>query len=234
MLTLWQDLDAGEVSAQDMAHAITLAQFYLSEAARLAEAATVSVEIERAEKLRKWLQESWGEADMHKPRWCNPALMHCEIRKRRGQPWLSLKATAGLFDLIRARWCAARRARMRGASCAGNAMWFDAQAALARIGGGDAPLPASTRPVQCTPGIAGIAEIAGGTPADAEQLRKAAPQQIETPYGTSPGGRPLTYTGRVVSLEAWRALSEWERHGPHGRIWDGRTKQWQQIKGQDT
>jgi hypothetical protein len=64
VLTLWQDLHAGEVSAQDMAHAITLAQFYLAEAARLAEAATVSVEIERAEKLRKWLQESWAEADI--------------------------------------------------------------------------------------------------------------------------------------------------------------------------
>ncbi|MFX0546506.1 YfjI family protein [Roseovarius sp. S1116L3] len=64
VLTLWQDLDAPEVTARDMAHAITLAQFYLSEAARLAEAATVSVEIERAEKLRKWLLESWGQADI--------------------------------------------------------------------------------------------------------------------------------------------------------------------------
>ena len=64
VLTLWQDLNAVEVSAQDMAHAITLAQFYLTEAARLAEAATVSTEIERAERLRKWLLESWGEVDI--------------------------------------------------------------------------------------------------------------------------------------------------------------------------
>lgn len=64
MLTLWQDLSAPEVGARDMANAITLAQFYLSEAARLAEAATVSAEIERAEKLRKWLLEAWGEAEI--------------------------------------------------------------------------------------------------------------------------------------------------------------------------
>ena len=64
VLTLWQDLHAFDVSARDMAHAITLAQFYLSEAARLAEAATVSVEIERADKLRAWLLESWGEVDI--------------------------------------------------------------------------------------------------------------------------------------------------------------------------
>ncbi|MCZ4354851.1 hypothetical protein O4H61_20280 [Roseovarius aestuarii] len=112
-------------------------------------------------------------------------------------------------------------------------MWFDAQAALARIGGGDVPLPASTRPAQRAPRIAGIAEIAGDTPANSEQPHKAAPQQTETPYGTSPGGRPLTYTGRVVSLDAWRALSEWERHGPRGRIWDGYANQWKQIEGQE-
>ena len=28
------------------------------------------------------------------------------------------------------------------------------------------------------------------------------------PHGGSPGGRPLTWTGRVVSLEAWRNLSD--------------------------
>lgn len=64
VLALWRDLDAIAVSAQDMADAITLAQYYLAEAARLAEAAIVSAEIDRAEKLRKWLMESWGEVDI--------------------------------------------------------------------------------------------------------------------------------------------------------------------------
>ncbi|MCF3594184.1 DUF3987 domain-containing protein [Rhodobacteraceae bacterium LMO-12] len=64
VLTLWRDLHAAEVSAQDMADAITLAQFYLGEASRLASAATVSAEIDRAEKLRKWLLESWAEPEV--------------------------------------------------------------------------------------------------------------------------------------------------------------------------
>ena len=47
-----------------MADAITLAQFYLSEASRLASAATVSAEIGRAEALRRWLTESWAHPDV--------------------------------------------------------------------------------------------------------------------------------------------------------------------------
>ena len=64
MLTLWRDLYAPEVGEQDMADGIRLAEFYLSEAARLANAATVSVEVDRAEKLRKWLLEKWPEAEV--------------------------------------------------------------------------------------------------------------------------------------------------------------------------
>ncbi|MHA7849405.1 YfjI family protein [Roseovarius sp.] len=64
VLTLWRDLHAVEVSAKDMADAITLAQFYLTEAARLAHAATVSCETDRADKLRKWLLESWSEPEI--------------------------------------------------------------------------------------------------------------------------------------------------------------------------
>jgi hypothetical protein len=64
VLTLWRDLEAPNVEARDMADAITLAQYYLSEASRLASAATVSIEIDRAETLRNWLLESWAEADV--------------------------------------------------------------------------------------------------------------------------------------------------------------------------
>lgn len=46
-------------------------------------------------------------------------------------------------------------------------------------------------------------------------------------HGTSPGGRPLTWTGRVVSLDAWRNLSEWERHGPQGALWSGASRKWE-------
>jgi hypothetical protein len=48
------------------------------------------------------------------------------------------------------------------------------------------------------------------------------------PYGTACnlGDAPLTWTGRVVSLDEWRTLTEWERHGPNGQHWNGITKQW--------
>jgi len=64
VLTLWRDLHAPAVEARDMADAIDLAQFYLAEASRLASAATVSAEIDRAEALRRWLLEGWPEADV--------------------------------------------------------------------------------------------------------------------------------------------------------------------------
>lgn len=64
VLTLWRDLHAAEVTPSDMADAITLAQFYLSEAARLADAATVSAETDRAEALRTWLLERWPHPEV--------------------------------------------------------------------------------------------------------------------------------------------------------------------------
>lgn len=63
VMALWRDLHAPQVQPSDMADAIDLAQFYLSEASRLASAAVVSVEIDRAESLRRWLMESWPERE---------------------------------------------------------------------------------------------------------------------------------------------------------------------------
>lgn len=64
VLTLWSDLNAPEVTAETMADAVTLAQFYLGEAKRLAEAGSVSAETARVEALRKWLVESWPPNDV--------------------------------------------------------------------------------------------------------------------------------------------------------------------------
>ena len=58
----------------------------------------------------------------------------------------------------------------------------------------------------------------------------AKPEVSNYPYGTSPGGRPITHTGKVVSLDAWRQLSDWEKHGPNGDCWDGRTREWEGKK----
>ena len=59
VLTLWQDLHAPVVALQAMGWGIALAQFYLSEAVRLSDAANLSAETRQAEALRLWLLDSW-------------------------------------------------------------------------------------------------------------------------------------------------------------------------------
>ncbi|UCA46888.1 YfjI family protein [Pseudochrobactrum sp. XF203] len=59
VLTLWENLNAPEISALVMGHGITLSQYYLSEAKRLADAGAISAETDKAEVLRKWILESW-------------------------------------------------------------------------------------------------------------------------------------------------------------------------------
>ena len=67
VLTLWADLDAPEVTPQAMASGVALADFYLSEAKRLAETGAISAKTEQAEALRRWLLESW-QGDFITPR----------------------------------------------------------------------------------------------------------------------------------------------------------------------
>lgn len=127
-------------------------------------------------------------------------------------------------------------------------MWFDAQKVLAEIEGGDVPL--STAPVSrlsqvsqrsCPKAespphnVAGVANVA--TPL-AQNRKSESPVRgdMQTPkifpHGLSCAGRPLTWTGRIVSLDEWRRLTAWERDGPRGRIWNGITKQWQRKEGE--
>jgi DNA-binding GntR family transcriptional regulator len=82
VLTLWRDLHAAEVSLADMADGIELAQFYLCEAARLADASMVSAEIDRAERLQRWLLETWPHPEIL------PAevVRHAPIRALRESP----------------------------------------------------------------------------------------------------------------------------------------------------
>lgn len=61
VLTLWADRVATCVPQSVMQNAITLARFYLNEAARLANETKVSAEIARAERLRVWLQDKWDK-----------------------------------------------------------------------------------------------------------------------------------------------------------------------------
>ena len=61
VLTLFDDLDAPGVTCERMTNGIDLAQYYLHEAQRLANAAIVPLEIQHAETLRVWLLERWIE-----------------------------------------------------------------------------------------------------------------------------------------------------------------------------
>lgn len=64
VMTLWQDLQAAEVTAEAMKDGISLAQYYLTEARRLADGAIISKETDRAEKLRLWMLSNWPHDDI--------------------------------------------------------------------------------------------------------------------------------------------------------------------------
>lgn len=61
VLRAFQDPDAEEVSAEDMQNGIKLAEYYLNEALRLSQVATVSERVQNAEALRNWLLEKWED-----------------------------------------------------------------------------------------------------------------------------------------------------------------------------
>jgi hypothetical protein len=164
---------AVEVTPGDMANGFTLAQFYLSEAARLASAATVSAEIDRAEALRRWLPESWPEPDV---------LVRDVVRLGPNALRESPKAHAALRLLEAQEWLVPLEAGtvMRGAARAGaraivrgRAAWFDARAALAEIEG-HPPATSATLATQAprrAPRVAGVASVATPpTPASAPSL----------------------------------------------------------------
>jgi len=64
VMTLWDDINASEVSKSTMADAISVADYYLEEAARLADAAVQSNELAKVEKLRNWLLEKWQYSEL--------------------------------------------------------------------------------------------------------------------------------------------------------------------------
>lgn len=112
-------------------------------------------------------------------------------------------------------------------------MWFDPHARLAEIKAqapalGDVSqvsqvshAPIARNPAPC---VATVAVVA--TPLQPDPAREA---PAAFPYGTAcnMGDAPRTWTGRIVSQEEWRRLTEWEKHGPNGRHWNGITRQWE-------
>lgn len=61
VLAIYADPDEAQVSDETMVGAIEIATFYANEAARLADASIVPPEVADAERMRKWLLETWKE-----------------------------------------------------------------------------------------------------------------------------------------------------------------------------
>lgn len=64
VLTLWDNLEAKDVSSSTMAQAVDLAEFYLGEALRLSDASNLSAETSKAERLRVWLLGKWAHSEI--------------------------------------------------------------------------------------------------------------------------------------------------------------------------
>ena len=85
------------MTAQDIGNGIAVAEFYLGEAVRLADAATISHEMDPAEALRQWLLESWPHPDI---------MVRGVVRGGPNPLRESLKARAALGILERHGWLA--------------------------------------------------------------------------------------------------------------------------------
>lgn len=122
-------------------------------------------------------------------------------------------------------------------------MKFDAYNALSKLrrDTGDSATPATcaTPPQDFGPHVAHVAHVAGRTVRNAESgpdTARVAPTVIQAapwPSGEGPKyrseasqGRPLTWTGRVVSLDEWRRMSDWDQRGPSGRMFCGACLRW--------
>ena len=105
-------------------------------------------------------------------------------------------------------------------------MWFDANAALDELNGGRATV-SDPKAVLCMHERPTDRDAESHVAPVARVARFPAPESEPSPNGMTPGGRAKTWTGRVVSLEDWRNLSEWERNGSRGRLWNGISKKWE-------
>ena len=101
-------------------------------------------------------------------------------------------------------------------------MLFDVQAALADILQALSPATPAT---SATPSrrVASVAGVATPPVRNQENPRSAEPDADCHRHGRSVAGAPVTWTGRVVSLDQWRRLSDWDKHGPDGRVYNGLT-----------
>lgn len=112
-------------------------------------------------------------------------------------------------------------------------MLFDVQAALAEI----LATPVATVATLATNGPS-VADVAASQRQISERPKvlpfvpaaKAPPpsqdKRDDFRRSGSTGDRPTTWTGRVVSLDEWRRLTEWDKAGPNGRLFCGICRAW--------
>lgn len=78
--------------------------------------------------------------------------------------------------------------------------------------------------------VLSLKSVLSGVPTPAAvKLEPATSMSDASPYGQGCGGGQRTWTGKIVSLDAWRDLSEWEKHGSTGKMWNGETQRWEPI-----
>ena len=111
-------------------------------------------------------------------------------------------------------------------------MKFDAYAALADLRRKDSdsatPATCATPVPEIAHHVAQVAHVARRTDAGRELHVTRLP---DFPHGRcSWTDQPRTWTGRIVSLDEWRCLSDWERHGSTNKTWNGLTCQWEDVQ----
>lgn len=108
---------------------------------------------------------------------------------------------------------------------------FDPRAALLEIrnqSGRPATIATiATKTTSNGPSVADVATVATPpieSPKSAEQAGQQGMDDMR--HGFSISGSPKTWTGRIVCSEEWWRLSEWQKHGPDGRIWCADRRAW--------
>jgi hypothetical protein len=117
VLTLVNDIEAGEVGSSEMEAGIALAQHYALEALRLFAASRVPAELREAQQVLKWLQTVWKEPLVSLPdiyqRGPNAvrdkAHAHCAITILQDHGWLERAPACEIAGTYRREvWCIVR------------------------------------------------------------------------------------------------------------------------------
>lgn len=100
-------------------------------------------------------------------------------------------------------------------------MLFDVQAALTEILSDDFATCATPATKQTErPLVSRLSQVSRSQP------RELPAADTGSGQGASGAAAPRTWTGRIVSLDEWRALSRWDRFGPEGRLFCGACQAW--------